>query len=282
MPLTAKELIKQLLPAGIRDYSIRRNEYLRMGLPAPKASRLAWSVQRYEDVCDARLHLLPKAITQALGTCVDAGAHRGMWSLALLGMFQPKQLIAVECEPRLVQLLEITLASRPGVRVVNAALGAQEGTATFYQLRHPAGSSLLQPRTEAIKEFEEHSWDVIGNAQVRTVTYDTLVKDEEVVSILKLDIQGAEKQVLTASSTGLRKTQAIIIEVTFMPHYEQDATFEELHLLMQANGFGLYRLSSVYHRGGRALFADAVYVREELLQHATDTPASSMSKSLSC
>ena len=43
---------------------------------------------------------------------------------------------------------------------------------------------------------------------------------------------------------------------------------------MKDKGFGLYRLSPVYHRGGRALFADAVYVREEILQEAADTQVS--------
>jgi FkbM family methyltransferase len=186
--------------------------------------------------------------------------------LALLSIFRPKNLIAVECEPRLVEQLAQTLSEWPEVRVVNAALGAREGMATFYQLRHSAGSSLLQPRAEATKEFEEHSWDVVGNAQVRTVSYDELVADEESVSILKLDIQGFEKQVLSASRSGLLKTQSVIMEVTFIPHYEQDATFEELHVLMKDRGFGLYRLSPVYHRGGRALFADAVYVREQILR----------------
>jgi hypothetical protein len=36
---------------------------------------------------------------------------------------------------------------------------------------------------------------------------------------------------------------------------------------MRQKGFGLYRMSDTYQRGvGRALFADAVYVREEILQ----------------
>ena len=81
-------------------------------------------------------------------------------------------------------------------------------------------------------------------------------------------LEARAPKVLSASSNGLRKTQAVIMEVTFMPHYEDDATFEELHVLMKDKGFGLYRLSPVYHRGGRALFADAVYVQETILHDA--------------
>jgi hypothetical protein len=57
------------------------------------------------------------------------------------------------------------------------------------------------------------------------------------------------------------------MEVPFLSHYEDDFTFPDLHVLMKQKGFGLYRLSDVYHRGGgRALFSDAVYVREEILR----------------
>ena len=102
---------------------------------------------------------------------------------------------------------------------------------------------------------------------MRTVSYDRLVESEEEVSVLKLDIQGAEAKVLRGSESGLKKTKAIIMEVTFLSHYEDDATFPHLHELMRLKGFGLYRLSDAYHRGnGRAIYADAVYIREEILQ----------------
>jgi len=137
---------------------------------------------------------------------------------------------------------------------------------TFHQLRHPAGSSLLKPRPEIVREFAADSWDVIGEVSVKKVTYDRLVANEAEVSILKLDIQGAEMEVLVNSSDGLQRTQSIIMEVTFTPHYENDSGFPELHQLMAQKGFGLYRLSPPYDRSARALYADAVYVREEILQ----------------
>lgn len=249
----------------VSEYSIRRSAYLRLGFDSPQATRRAFSSRRYQAICDAHLNLLPKQITSTLRTCVDAGAHEGSWTQALIELFAPARVIAVECEPRLLEQLGKTFASHPQVRLVNAALAGSEGNATFYQLRHPAGSSLLKPNANIGKEFAANSWDVIGETSVRKITYAELVKEEPEISILKLDIQGAEKEVLTNSDVGLGKTKSIILEVNFMPHYGADAVFPELHELMRHKNFGLYRLSPVYHRGGRALFADAVYVREEIL-----------------
>jgi FkbM family methyltransferase len=270
MTVKLKNVVKQILPLGIADYSIRRHTYLRMGLPNREATLKAFRSGIYGGIRDARLDLLPTEITSSLRTCVDAGAHKGAWTRALLLMFRPERVVLVECEPRLVGQLNSTIGRLPGTKVVDAALSDEDGSADFVQLRHPAGSSLLKPRNDIQKQFERNSWDVVGQARVKTVSYDRLVECAEEVSILKLDIQGAEAKVLRGSASGLKKTKAIIMEVTFLSHYEDDSTFPFLHELMKLKGFGLYRLSDAYHRGnGRAIYADAVYIREEILHSLT-------------
>jgi FkbM family methyltransferase len=267
-----KNIAKQILPHGVSEYSIRRHEYMRCGFASGRASRMALSPARYEAFCDSRLNLLPEEITGALRTCVDAGAHAGAWTEALLDLFCPQRVVLLECEPRLVNQLRTKFSARAEVEVVDAALADTSGRATFYQLRHPASSSLLQPRAEAAREYERNSWDVIGEVPVKTVTYDEVVSGEAEISILKLDIQGAEHGVISSSRSGIERTKAVLLEVNFRQHYSNDAIFPELHTVMMEKGFGLYRLSSPYHRGGRALFADAAYVREDLLRDLAPAP----------
>ncbi len=269
MGLSLKTLIRQMLPHGLCEYSFRRHDYVRMGMGASRASWVALSGRQYQCVCEARLNLLPREITSALHTCVDAGANEGNWTDTLLRVFNPERIIAVECEPRMVGPLRARLSSFPCVEVVDAALAGSDGTATFHQLRHPAGSSLLKPRTDIAREFAANSWDVIGEVSVQKITYDHLVEKESEVSILKIDIQGGEMDVLSKSRDGLQRTKSVIMEVTFTPHYENDSGFPELHHLMEKKGFGLYRLSSPYDRGGRVLYADTVYVREDILGNLT-------------
>lgn len=261
-----KNVLRQILPVGLSEYSIRRHAYLRMGFQNRWASLHAFSSLQYRSICDARLDLIPTDITKRLRTCVDAGAHVGHWTQALLSVFDPERILAIECDPRLVNRLRDRIGNIHGVTVVDAALSGADGVSPFNQLRHPAGSSLLKPRSNIKTQFEHDSWDVIGQVPVKTITYDRLVECEESISILKLDIQGVESQVIANSVDGIQKTKSIVIEVTFTPHYEGDSGFSELHNLMRSKGFGLYRLSPIYHRGGRALFADAVYVREEILE----------------
>jgi FkbM family methyltransferase len=264
--MSLKDLIRAVAPQGICEYSVRRHAYMRLGNSAYEASLAALSSRKYRSLCEARLNLLPLSILSRLHTCVDAGAHAGNWTQALLDGFKPERVLAVECEPRLVEPLKARFSASPVVTVFDAALAESEGVAAFHQLRHPAGSSLLKPRAEVKKEFADNSWDLVGTVDVRKISYDQLVADESEISILKLDIQGAEKGVLSSSQEGLQKTKSIILEVTFTPHYENDAGFPELHQLMAGKGFGLYRLSAPYDRGARILYADAVYVREDILR----------------
>jgi FkbM family methyltransferase len=260
-----KELVKKIIPLGICEYSIRRHDYMRLGFSSQQASRIALHPEKYQKMCEARLNLIPSAILSSLRTCVDAGAHAGNWTGTLLDLFHPQRVIAVECEPRLVAPLKARFATNPLVSVFDAALAESEGVAEFHQLRHPAGSSLLNPRSEITREFQDNSWGVIGTVAVQTVSYDRLVAQEDEISILKLDIQGAEMRVLANSREGLQKTKTVILEVTFTSHYESDSGFPELHQLMARKGFGLYRLSPPYDRGARILYADAIYVREDIL-----------------
>ena len=247
------------------QYSVRRHAFLRQGFSNQEASWNALSSSRYDAFCDARLDLLPAIITNRLNMCVDAGAHVGAWTACLIDIFKPERVLALECEPRLVDALRERFRSTPQVTVMDVALSAGRGSASFHRLQHPASSSLLVPRPEIGKEFQR-KWEVKEEIQVQTIGYDELVKSEREISILKLDIQGAEKLVLTHSDEGLKKTLSVITEINFTPHYYDEGGFGEIHQLLVQKGFGLYRLSQPYHRGGRALFADFVYVRENLLQ----------------
>jgi FkbM family methyltransferase len=263
--MSLKEVIRAVTPQVICEYSIRRHGYMRLGKSPYEASLAALSSHKYRRLCEARLNLLPLSILSRLHTCVDAGAHAGNWTQALLDGFEPERVLAIECEPRLVGPLKTRFSASPVVTVFDAALAESEGVAAFHQLRHPAGSSLLKPRAEVKKEFADNSWDLVGTVNVQKISYDQLVADEKEVSILKLDIQGAEKGVLSSSQEGLHKTKSVILEVTFTSQYEDDAGFPEFHQLMAAKGFGLYRLSAPYDRGARILYADAVYIREDIL-----------------
>jgi hypothetical protein len=96
---------------------------------------------------------------------------------------------------------------------------------------------------------------------VPTVSLDELA-GEEAVAVVKLDVQGAELDVLRGGSQALARTRAVLMEVTFVSHYHDDAGFQALNRHMLDAGFELVAISEPGRtRSGEATWADACYAR---------------------
>jgi hypothetical protein len=91
---------------------------------------------------------------------------------------------------------------------------------------------------------------------------DDLLVDVEDVSLLKIDVQGAERCVLAGARSVLQRTTAVELEVNFRHHYAGDSLFCELDEAMLAAGFRLHYLGNLHQAPSVALlWGDAVYVR---------------------
>ena len=104
-------------------------------------------------------------------------------------------------------------------------------------------------------------WLVKDTLIVETTTVDTLAAGRS-VAVLKIDVQGSEREVLTGAEQTLPRTQAVLLEVTFVSHYQGDATFPWLHNFLTDEGFELVGLSDPFlSQQGRMLWCDACYLR---------------------
>jgi hypothetical protein len=104
-------------------------------------------------------------------------------------------------------------------------------------------------------------WDVVETTDVETATLDELVRGRD-VGVLKIDVQGNESAVLAGAGATLRSTAALLLEITFVSHYEGDATFPLLHAQVTQAGFELVALSDPWMSSrGTILWMDACYGR---------------------
>jgi FkbM family methyltransferase len=154
-------------------------------------------------------------------------------------------------------------------------------TATFYRCRYNACSSLYRPDPKVIDLFTTigasagGNFEVAHTAEVQTVRLDD-IKEVAPCDFLKIDVQGAELDVLGGAVRTLGRTAVVEMEVEFVPIYENQPLFAEIDLFMRQNGFLLHKLVDV---GGRSLrpfvvgsnpykpisqllWADAVYIKD--------------------
>jgi hypothetical protein len=114
-------------------------------------------------------------------------------------------------------------------------------------------------------EFYDRGWNVRDTVSVETTTVDELAGNRT-IGLLKIDVQGAEQEVLAGATATLPRTSAVMLEVTFVSHYEGDATFVQLHETMQEAGFRLAGISPPARTPqGAMLTADACYVNLNFL-----------------
>ncbi len=207
-----------------------------------------------------RIHLLPAEIDLRQALVVDIGANEGAFSGALLGVAPQANVIAVEPGPQPRAWLQNRLGARPNVEILDVAVSDTSGTATFHLTAHDHNSSLHTPRPE-MQTTIDAGWESAGDIEVRTLTLDDLVGDRS-VDVLKIDVQGAEMDVLRGGAEALSRTRAVLLEMNFFSQYEGDATFNTLHAEMDRHGFSLVNVSPTLTRpDGTAIFIDGCYVR---------------------
>ena len=126
-------------------------------------------------------HPLPEDAT----TILDLGANVGLASLYFRLRYPGARIVAVEADPAVAALAERNLRGW-GVDVVNAAVAPAAGMVTLH--RQPGeswASSTVMGKGEPV--------------DVEAVALDTLIDQLGRVNILKIDIEGAEHDVVAAS-----------------------------------------------------------------------------------
>lgn len=125
------------------------------------------------------------------GIAVDLGAHVGEVTMELASF--SSIVYAFEPLPAAARVLSRNVAMYPNVKVVRAAAAAEEGAEQFYVGDHsggtklPEGSSLVSAKSNLSESFIE----------VHKIKFSDFVASlDDRVSVLKMDIEGAEYDVI--------------------------------------------------------------------------------------
>jgi FkbM family methyltransferase len=226
------------------------------------AHRAGVGIPQWRSATRAGLDLLPSLEILRNGTVLDVGANVGDWTAAVLAAEPSTTVIAVEPNEAPLAALVGRFAHDSRVTVRPLALGATSGTQTFHITEHRHNSSLKPPRPDMDQLYHGGGWRSDTSVELEVSTVDELCAGRD-IALLKIDVQGAEREVLAGAGSTLPRTRAILLEVTFLSHYEGDTTFPALHEYMLGHGFELANLSRPFMSTRRtALWCDACYTRQ--------------------
>jgi FkbM family methyltransferase len=155
------------------------------------------------------------------------------------------------------------LAQQHKAEAHKVALGSAPGFAPFnVNMDHPTSSSLV-PFDSAFAHFaaqvqREHRF---RQEQVKVDTLDHLNKYEPPY-VLKLDVEGSEREVLAGATETLRRTDFLLMEISVMHRHTNEPSFAEMIEFVDACGFELFDIPSLSQTHGTAqlIYLDAAFV----------------------
>ncbi len=144
---------------------------------------------------------LPKKITPKI--IVDAGAYTGLSTKFYAEKYPNSKIIAIEPEQSNFNLLEKNISKLKNVSSINAALWYKK---TFMQIKDPG----LGHCAFTVKKDTKENYDI------KTITIPEILNrfNLDKIDVLKIDIEGAEKELFSQNyKSWIDKVNIIVIEL---------------------------------------------------------------------
>jgi FkbM family methyltransferase len=197
-------------------------------------------------------------------TIVDVGAHMGLVAQALVFLYRPSHLWAVEPNPALGVQLEERFKDDPSIIVVRSCLGEARGEVSFNAYDFDAASSVFACKAGHLAGLgfsEKKSSLTVPMTTLR----ELLPGDLDTLDLLKLDCQGAELAVLKGAGERIHGIRWIYCEVSIDSIYDGAPLWGDLHDFLRSNGFELRNVSGFAGTGATIQWADALYANARLV-----------------
>lgn len=153
------------------------------------------------------------------------------------------------------------------VRLLPYAVGGRSGKSTLHMPESEQGASLLRHNPDMVDRFGHESLHVVRKEiPVDTVTLDSLRESGELpgADYMKLDIEGAELDVLKAGRSVLKDCSALKIECSFLPQRQSQPLIWDVVPFMIDAGFDVVDIVDIHRWRRRPLPAHPYVINFEM------------------
>lgn len=250
-------------------------------LIASAVRRLGYEIHRAEPQTSPTTHdafLAQKALLTGMPitTIFDLGSNVGNITARYKTLFPEATIYSFEPSPHEFEQLSQRFAGQQAIQPMCCALSDSPGKADFIICQDSGSNSLL--------ESEPPIWvdppgliAKVATIQVDVTTIDDFCDQEGIdhISILKMDIQGAELMALQGAHRKLLQHDIGLIytEILFVPIYKRQAQFHEICSFLSRYGYTLFGIYNFCRdTSGQIKFADAIFANNVVLNRVAESP----------
>ncbi|MCB0143020.1 MAG: FkbM family methyltransferase [Caldilineaceae bacterium] len=185
-------------------------------------------ISSYQAIFKRQIYTFSAQTEQPL--IIDCGANIGLAVFFWKQHYPQSRIIAFEADPLVFELLEDNCKAYgwENVELVNKAVWSVETTLPFWQERADAGQLVT---TDADTQVDKYRNGAI--VTVKTVQLSSLLNVH--VDLLKLDVEGAEMEVLRECKEKLQNVQHLFVE--YHSFVDGGQELDELLSILKAAGF---------------------------------------------
>jgi len=203
----------------------------------------------------------------------------------LLDYFPSSKIIGFELEEDMCE--KMNAKAIRGVKYYPYALGKANEKRKLYITQHPMCTSLYEPNEELLDFYNGFKVAKLKEKkEIETITLDDFINKEKIedIDFIKIDVQGAELDVLKGATNTIKNALKIVCEVEFIPLYKNQPLFGEVCNFLDQYNFMFNKFLGLEGRtlkpilinnnpniASQHIWSDAVFIKHiEKINHLDD------------
>jgi len=230
-------------------------------IPLRLSTRLAryakGKILRYDNHYNSSLDVIKRYCQTNRLAVVDIGAYDGDSTFYLAKRLPNNEILGFEPNPEPFTIAKSNSSRHPNVKMFNIGFSGITGEKSLFVTNDLVSSSLLQVGDTNEFEFKK-------SISVKVSTLDDFFLNYEGILLIKLDVQGAELDILKSGNETIAKTRFILTEMLNANLYDGSCQYFDVDLYLRNAGFKMHSIFSDYNHAGTKYF-DALYFNERFI-----------------
>ena len=179
-----------------------------------------------------------KKMVPQLDNIIDVGSNSGQFSKVATHFYPNAAINAFEPLPDLYSKIEKLFQSNQKITTHNLALGNEVGVIKFNKNKYGHISSILEISSDNIHYPKQENDLAQIDVAIKTLDSLSLIDSKSKgLTLLKLDVQGYELEVLKGGDETIKHIDYIVIEANLEQLYTNQPSFNQMNEYLTSKGF---------------------------------------------